>query len=174
MVFTTIQKFLPEGRASEHPLLSERHNVVFIVDEAHRTQYGFEVESVERGGKVYEVYGLAKYMRDALPNAAFIGFTGTPISLQDKSTRNVFGQYVDVYDIQQAVSDEATVPIYYEARHAKLKMDERMVPRIDPDFEEVTEGQEQVQKELLKTKWAQMAAIVGGTGPAANGGRRYR
>jgi type I restriction enzyme, R subunit len=161
VVFTTIQKFLPEGGASEHPLLSDRHNIVFIVDEAHRTQYGFEVRYVRREDGLQKVYGLAKYMRDALPNAAFIGFTGTPISLTDRNTRNVFGDYLDVYDIQQAVEDEATVPIYYDARHAKLKLDERFVTRIDPDFEEVTEGQEAAQKELLKSKWAQIAAVVG-------------
>ena len=174
VVFTTIQKFLPEGRASEHPLLSERHNVVFIVDEAHRTQYGFEVRYVERGGKVYEVYGLAKYMRDALPNAAFIGFTGTPISLQDKSTRNVFGQYIDVYDIQQAVSDEATVPIYYEARHAKLKMDERMVPRIDPDFPGSDRRPGTGAEGATEDEMGPDGGDRRRAGPAANGGRRYR
>jgi len=161
VVFTTIQKFLPEGGATEHPMLSDRRNIVFIVDEAHRTQYGFEARFEERDGGVRQVYGLAKYMRDALPNASFIGFTGTPISLADKNTRNVFGEYLDIYDIQRAVQDEATVPIYYEARHAKLKMDERMAPTIDPDFEEITEGEEDVQKEFLKTKWAQIQAVVG-------------
>ncbi|HQE93474.1 MAG TPA: type I restriction endonuclease subunit R [Anaerolineae bacterium] len=165
VVFTTIQKFLPEmveGKPQgSAPLLSERRNIVFIVDEAHRTQYGFEARYVEREDGLHQVYGLAKYLRDALPNAAFIGFTGTPVSAADRNTRNVFGDYIDVYDIQRAVEDQATVPIYYDARHAKLKLSEAMLPRIDPDFEEVTEGEEVTQKERLKSKWAQMAAIVG-------------
>jgi len=161
VVFTTIQKFLPAGGESEHPRLSDRRNIVFIVDEAHRTQYGFRVRFVERKDGLHKVYGLAKYMRDALPNAAFIGYTGTPVSATDRNTRNVFGEYIDVYDIQRAVEDQATVPIYYDARHAKIGLDERMIPRLDPDFEEVTEGEEQALKERLKTKWAQMAAIVG-------------
>ncbi len=165
VVFTTIQKFLPEtveGKPQgSAPLLSERRNIVFIVDEAHRTQYGFEARYIEREDGLHRVYGLAKYLRDALPNAAFIGFTGTPVSAADRNTRNVFGDYIDVYDIQRAVEDQATVPIYYDARHAKLKLSEAMLPRIDPDFEEVTEGEEVTQKERLKSKWAQMAAIVG-------------
>jgi type I restriction enzyme R subunit len=161
VIFTTIQKFLPEGGQSEHQLLSGRRNIVFIVDEAHRTQYGFKARYVERDGGLHKVYGLAKYMRDALPNAAFVGFTGTPVSATDRNTRNVFGDYIDVYDIQRAVEDEATVPIYYDARHAKIDLDERFIPRIDPDFDEITEGEEQELKEHLKTKWGQMAAIVG-------------
>jgi type I restriction enzyme R subunit len=161
VIFTTIQKFLPEGDRSEHPLLSDRRNIVFIVDEAHRTQYGFRLRFVEREDGLHKVYGLAKYMRDALPNAAFVGFTGTPVSATDRNTRNVFGDYIDIYDIQRAVEDEATVPIYYDARHAKIGLDEKMIPRLDPDFEEVTEGEEQELKERLKTRWAQMAAIVG-------------
>ena len=161
VVFTTIQKFLPEGGADEHPELSARRNIVFIVDEAHRTQYSFEARFVEREDGMHRVYGLAKYMRDALPNAAFVGFTGTPVSTTDHNTRSVFGDYIDVYDIQRAVEDKATVPIYYDARHAKIGLDERMAPLIDPDFDEVTEGEESELKEHLKTKWAQMLAIVG-------------
>jgi type I restriction enzyme R subunit len=161
VVFTTIQKFLPEGGADEHPELSTRRNIVFIVDEAHRTQYGFEARFVEREDGLHRVYGLAKYMRDALPNAAFVGFTGTPVSATDRNTRSVFGEYIDVYDIQRAVEDKATVPIYYDARHAKIGLDERMAPLIDPDFDEVTEGEEAELKEQLKGKWAQLAAIVG-------------
>ena len=161
VVFTTIQKFLPEGRADEHPLLSERRNIVFIVDEAHRTQYGFEARFVQSEGGIRRVYGLAKYMRDALPNAAFIGFTGTPVSATDRNTRNVFGDYIDIYDIQRAVEDKATVPIYYDARHAKIGLQEWMVPRIDPDFDEVTEGEEEAIKAYYRSKWAQIAAIVG-------------
>ncbi|HSH03338.1 MAG TPA: type I restriction endonuclease subunit R [Anaerolineae bacterium] len=161
VVFTTIQKFLPEGDATEHPILSERQNIIFIVDEAHRTQYGLEVNYIQKEDGVHKRYGLAKYMRDALPNAAFIGFTGTPVSAEDRNTRGVFGEYIDIYDIQRAVEDQATVPIYYEARHAKLKLNERYVPQIDPKFEEITEGEEAAQKELIKSKWAALAAIVG-------------
>jgi len=148
VVFTTIQKFLPEEKGDRHPVLSERRNVVVIADEAHRSQYDF-------------IDGFARHMRDALPNASFIGFTGTPIELTDKNTRAVFGDYISVYDIQRAVEDQATVPIYYESRLAKLGLDEAERPRIDPDFEEVTEGEEVERREKLKTKWAQLEAIVG-------------
>ncbi len=148
VVFTTIQKFLPEEKGDRYPVLSERRNIVVIADEAHRSQYDF-------------IDGFARHMRDALPNAAFIGFTGTPIELTDKNTRAVFGDYISVYDIQRAVEDRATVPIYYESRLAKLELDEAERPRIDPEFEEVTEGEEVDRKEKLKTKWAQLEAIVG-------------
>ena len=178
VVFTTIQKFLPPpaapshrpsptGRGSKaqddrrrplseeksekgdrHPLLSDRRNIVVIADEAHRSQYDF-------------IDGFARHMRDALPNASFIGFTGTPIELQDASTRAVFGDYISIYDIQRAVEDHATVPIYYESRLAKLALDERERPRIDPGFEEATEGEEVERKEKLKTRWAQLEAVVG-------------
>ena len=148
VVFTTIQKFFPEEKGDRHPLLSERRNVVVIADEAHRSQYAF-------------VDGYARHMRDALPNASFIGFTGTPIELADASTRAVFGDHISVYDIQRAVQDGATVPIYYESRLARLALDERERPDIDPDFEEATEGEEIDRKEKLKTRWAQLEAIVG-------------
>ena len=148
VVFTTIQKFFPEEKGDRHPLLSERRNIVVIADEAHRSQYDF-------------IDGFARHMRDALPNASFIGFTGTPIELQDASTRAVFGDYISVYDIQRAVEDRATVPIYYESRLAKLALDERERPRIDPGFEEATEGEEVDRKEKLKTRWAQLEAVVG-------------
>ena len=148
VVFTTIQKFFPEEKGDRHPLLSERRNVVVIADEAHRSQYDF-------------IGGYARHMRDALPNASFIGFTGTPIELADASTRAVFGDHISVYDIQRAVQDGATVPIYYESRLARLALDERERPDIDPDFEEATEGEEIDRKEKLKTKWAQLEAIVG-------------
>ncbi|HEY5610213.1 MAG TPA: type I restriction endonuclease subunit R, partial [Thermoanaerobaculia bacterium] len=160
VVFTTIQKFMPEGEATEHPLLTERSNVVVIADEAHRSQYGLEQKVSEKTGKV--TYGLAKYLRDALPNATFIGFTGTPVEFGDvRSTQRVFGDYIDVYDIQRAVEDKATVPIYYESRLAKLDLDEAEKPTIDPEFEEVTEGEEVQRKEKLKTKWAALEKIVG-------------
>ncbi len=148
VVFTTIHKFLPEERGDRHPLLSERRNIVVIADEAHRSQYDF-------------VDGFARHMRDALPNASFIGFTGTPIERADANTRAVFGDYISIYDIQRAVEDQATVPIYYESRLARLTLDEAERPRIDPQFEEVTEGEEVERKEKLKTKWAQLEAIVG-------------
>ena len=148
VVFTTIQKFFPEEKGDTHPLLSDRRNIVVIADEAHRSQYDF-------------IDGFARHMRDALPNASFIGFTGTPIELQDANTRAVFGDYISVYDIQRAVEDQATVPIYYESRLAKLALDESERPNIDPDFDEVTEGEEVGRKEKLKTKWAQLEAVVG-------------
>ena len=148
VVFTTIQKFFPQEKADRHPLLSGRSNIVVIADEAHRSQYDF-------------IDGYARHMRDALPNASFIGFTGTPVELQDANTRLVFGDYISVYDIQRAVEDRATVPIYYESRLAKLGLDDGERPKIDPDFEEATEGEEIDRKEKLKTKWAQQEAIVG-------------
>jgi type I restriction enzyme R subunit len=148
VVFTTIQKFFPEEKGDPHSVLSDRRNIVVIADEAHRSQYDF-------------IDGFARHMRDALPNASFIGFTGTPIELTDKNTRAVFGDYISIYDIQQAVRDGATVPIYYESRLAKLELDEAERPRIDVEFEEVTEGEEVERKEKLKTKWAQLEAIVG-------------
>ena len=129
-------------------MLSERRNIVVIADEAHRSQYDF-------------IDGYARHMRDALPKASFIGFTGTPIELQDASTRAVFGDHISVYDIQRAVEDGATVPIYYESRLARLRLDVNERPNIDPDFEEATEGEEIDRKEKLKTRWAQLEAIVG-------------
>ncbi|MDR7454894.1 MAG: type I restriction endonuclease subunit R [Armatimonadota bacterium] len=148
VVFTTIHKFFPEEKGDRHPTLSERRNIVVIADEAHRSQYDF-------------IDGFARHMRDALPHASFIGFTGTPIEKTDANTRAVFGDYISVYDIQRAVDDGATVPIYYESRLAKLQLDPAERPKIDPDFEELTEGEEVEQKEKLKTKWAQLEAIVG-------------
>ncbi|MCY4559117.1 MAG: type I restriction endonuclease subunit R [Chloroflexi bacterium] len=148
VVFTTIQKFFPEQKGDRHPLLSRRRNIVVIADEAHRSQYKF-------------IKGYARHMRDALPNASFIGFTGTPIELEDANTRNVFGEYISVYDIRRSVEDEATVPIYYESRLAKLALDDEELPAVDAGFEEVTEGEEIERKERLKTKWAQLEAVVG-------------
>lgn len=148
VVFTTIQKFLPEEKGDKHPVLSDRRNIVVIADEAHRSQYDF-------------IDGFARHMRDALPKASFIGFTGTPIELTDKNTQAVFGEYISVYDIQRAVEDGATVPIYYESRLAKLAIKPEERPKLDPAFEEATEGEEVEKKERLKTKWAQLEAIVG-------------
>jgi type I restriction enzyme R subunit len=148
VVFTTIHKFFPEEKGDRYPMLSARRNIVVIADEAHRSQYDF-------------IDGYARHLRDALPHASFIGFTGTPIELHDANTRAVFGDYISVYDIQRAVQDGATVPIYYESRLARLALDEAERPKIDPDFEEATEGEEVERKEKLKTKWAQLEAVVG-------------
>jgi type I restriction enzyme R subunit len=135
VVFTTIQKFLPEP-GERYPELSDRRNIIVIADEAHRSQYDF-------------IDGFARHMRDALPHASYIGFTGTPIEKTDANTRAVFGDYISVYDIQRAVEDHATVPIYYEGRLAKLQLDESEKPKLDQSFEEVTEGEEVERKERL-------------------------
>ncbi|MCL4506483.1 MAG: type I restriction endonuclease subunit R [Chloroflexi bacterium] len=148
IVFTTIQKFFPEQKGGRYPLLSDRRNIVVIADEAHRSQYDF-------------IDGFARHMRDALPNASFIGFTGTPIELSDKNTRAVFGDYISVYDIQRAVEDGATVPIYYESRLARLDLKEGVKPWVDEQFDDVTEGEEVESREKLKTKWAALEALVG-------------
>jgi type I restriction enzyme R subunit len=148
VIFTTIQKFFPDEKGGKHPLLSDRRNIIVIADEAHRSQYDF-------------IDGFARHMRDALPRASFIGFTGTPIEKTDANTRAVFGDYISIYDIQRAVEDKATVPIYYESRLAKLELKKEEKPKIDPDFEEATEGEESAHKEKLKSKWAALEAIVG-------------
>lgn len=158
VIFTTIQKFLPEEVKSEFPLLSERKNIVVIADEAHRSHYGFKAKLNRRQSLSY---GFAKYVRDAFPNAAFIGFTGTPIALRDKNTISVFGEVIDTYDVTRAVEDQATVPIYYEARLAKINLAESEKPKIDAEFEEVTEGEEVECKERLKSKWSRLEAMVG-------------
>ena len=148
MVFTTIQKFMPDEKGARVEKLSDRRNIIVIADEAHRSQYDL-------------IDGLARNMRDALPNASFIGFTGTPIEKTDANTRAVFGDYVSIYDIQRAVEDKATVPIYYESRIAKLGLNESELPHLDAEFEEITEGEEVERKEKLKTKWAALEALVG-------------
>jgi type I restriction enzyme R subunit len=148
VIFTTVQKFFPTADESKFPLLSERRNIVVMADEAHRSQYDF-------------VDGFAGHMRNALPGASFIGFTGTPIEKADANTRAVFGNYVSVYDTERAVKDGATVPIYYESRLAKLRLDERRKPELDAEFDEATEGEECEHKEKLKTKWAALEALVG-------------
>lgn len=147
VVFTTIQKFLPE-KGERMPALSPRRNIVVIADEAHRSQYDL-------------IDGLARHMRDALPQASFIGFTGTPIEKTDANTRAVFGDYISIYDIQRAVADKATVPIYYESRIAKLGLNAAELPAIDEEFDEITEDEELSRKEKLKTKWAALEALVG-------------
>jgi len=150
IVFTTIQKFFPENKGENYPLLSDRKNIIVIADEAHRSQYDF-------------IDGFAKHMRDALPNASFIGFTGTPIEKKDRSTPAVFGKYVDVYDIKQSIDDKTTVGIFYESRLAKLELKPEERLKIDTNFDEVTEKEEleETQKERLKSKWARTEAVVG-------------
>lgn len=157
IIFTTIQKFKPED--GEMPALTERRNVIIVADEAHRSQYGLEAKTDTKTGEVK--YGYAKYLRDALPNATFIGFTGTPIENDDKSTPAVFGEYIDIYDMTRAVEDGATVKIYYENRIIKLDTNEDIIEEIDEEFDEITEGQEDNDKEKYKSKWSRLEAIVG-------------
>jgi len=163
IIFTTIQKFFPEDGSQNYDLLSDRKNIVVVADEAHRSQYGFGAKTVyeKDGSGVRTMYGFAKYMRDALPNASFIGFTGTPIEKEDASTPAVFGSYVDVYDIAQAVEDGATVKIYYESRLAKVHLKPEEQATIDEEVEAITEGDESTAKEKAKARWAQLEAIVG-------------
>ena len=139
VVFTTIQKFKPEHGETEYPVLTERRNVVVIADEAHRSQYGFRAKVARKTGEIS--YGFAKYLRDALPNASFIGFTGTPIEQEDVNTPAVFGEYIDVYDINRGVEDGATVPIYYESRIARIELDEDEKPHLDDEVAELTEDE---------------------------------
>ncbi len=168
IVFTTIQKFLPEDEREYYDKLSGRDNIVVIADEAHRTQYGFEAKLVDQKDKETKevtgkriAYGFAKYMRDALPTATYIGFTGTPIESTDVNTPQVFGQYIDVYDIAQAVEDGATVRIYYESRLAKVNITEEG-RRMIADFDEELEQDEEVtERQKAKAKWAKLEAIVG-------------
>lgn len=148
VVFTTIQKFLPDTKGESYPALSGRENIVVIADEAHRSQYDF-------------IDGFARHMRDALPNASFIGFTATPLECDDRSTPAVFGNYIDTYDILRAVEDGATVRIFYEGRLARIELLEEEKPKIDPEFEEVTEGEEEADKQRLRTRWARLEAMVG-------------
>ena len=157
VIFTTIQKFAPEsGKA--YPMLTDRRNVVVIADEAHRSQYGFKAR-IEKTGDV--AYGFAKHLRDALPNASFIGFTGTPIEQDDVNTPAVFGHYIDIYDISRAVEDGATVPIYYESRLARIELPEDAKPKVDAEIEELTEDEAVSEQERLKRKWSTVEALVG-------------
>ncbi|MDP2170123.1 MAG: type I restriction endonuclease subunit R [Rhodocyclaceae bacterium] len=158
VVFTTIHKFMAE-KGEAMPCLSTRQNIVVIADEAHRSQYGFGGKVNAQTGEMS--YGFASNLRDALPNASFIGFTGTPVEKTDANTRAVFGDYISIYDIQRAVADKATVPIYYESRISKLSLNAAELPKLDAEFEEITEGEELTKKEKLKTKWAALEALVG-------------
>ncbi len=159
VIFTTLQKFAPESGAADYPVLTDRRNVVVIADEAHRSQYGFRAKVARASGDIS--YGFAKYLRDALPNASFIGFTGTPIEKEDVNTPAVFGSYIDVYDISRAVEDGATVPIYYESRLARIELDEDEKPKIDAEIAEITEDEAESEQERLKRRWASVEALVG-------------
>lgn len=163
VIFTTVQKFAPLEGEDTHPVLCDRSNVVVISDEAHRSQYGMKPRLDKATGKY--VYGYAKHMRDALPNASFIGFTGTPIASEDKDTRGVFGEYVSIYDIQDAVDDGATVPIYYESRRAKLDLNRSQIDELNEQMDAavaIGEDEEDVaEREKTKGKWAQLAKLVG-------------
>lgn len=159
VIFTTIQKFSPTTGETIYPMLSDRRNIVVIADEAHRSQYGFRAKIEQKTGEI--AYGFAKYLRDALPNASFIGFTGTPIEKDDVNTPAVFGEYIDVYDISRAVEDGATVPIYYESRLARIELAEGEKPKIDAEIEELTEDEATTEQERIKRKWATIEALVG-------------
>ena len=159
VVFTTIQKFAPGPSETDYPVLTERRNVVVIADEAHRSQYGFQAKVARKTGEL--AYGFAKYLRDALPNASFIGFTGTPIEKEDVSTPAVFGHYIDVYDINQGVEDGATVPIYYESRLARIELDEDQKPALDDEVAELAGDEAEDEQERLKRRWANTEAVVG-------------
>ncbi|PJC35586.1 MAG: DEAD/DEAH box helicase, partial [Piscirickettsiaceae bacterium CG_4_9_14_0_2_um_filter_44_546] len=160
IIFTTVQKFALLADESHHPVLSQRHNIVVISDEAHRSQYGDKAKLNTKTGQY--TFGYSKHLRDALPQASFIGFTGTPISADDKDTRAVFGGYVSIYDIQDAVDDGATVPIYYESRLAKLDINEADIEALNDDIEEVMEDEEDIStREKTKSKWAALEKLVG-------------
>jgi type I restriction enzyme R subunit len=159
IVFTTIQKFLPEGSETRYEPITDRRNVIVMADEAHRSQYGFGGKMDEKSGEM--AYGFARHLHDALPNASFIGFTGTPIETTDHNTRAVFGDYIDVYDVRRAVEDGSTVPIYYEARIAKVNLDPVKVSYLDEQFDEITETQEADEKHRSASRWSQIEALVG-------------
>ena len=159
IIFTTIQKFALKKEENHFPVLSSRDNIVVIADEAHRSQYGFDAMLDEKSGQFK--YGYAQHLRDAIPNATFIGFTGTPIESEDKDTRSVFGDYISVYDIEDAVKDGATVPIYYESRLAKLDLDADALKEIDSDIGELVEDEETSDREKFKSKWSALEKLVG-------------
>ncbi|TJY60795.1 type I restriction endonuclease subunit R [Sinimarinibacterium sp. CAU 1509] len=159
VIFTTLQKFSPAAGETGFPMLTDRSNVVVIADEAHRSQYGFKAKLAGKTGEI--AYGFAKYLRDALPGASFIGFTGTPIEATDVNTPAVFGHYIDIYDISRAVEDGATVPIYYESRLARIELDEDEKPRIDAEIEALLEDEDEPSAERAKQKWSTVEALVG-------------
>jgi len=160
IIFTTVQKFVPGKDENQFPRLTERTNIVVIADEAHRSQYGFSAVLDKKSGR-YK-YGFAKHLRDALPNATFVGFTGTPVESEDKDTRAVFGDYVSIYDIQDAVDDGATVPIYYESRLAKLDINQAQIEQLNAEIEEVFEDEEDnAKRQSEQSKWAALEKLVG-------------
>jgi type I restriction enzyme R subunit len=161
IVFATIQKFMPNADEDTFPILSDRSNIVVIADEAHRTQYGFEATLKGKAGEEKYQVGYAQHLRDALPQATFVAFTGTPVSLEDRDTRAVFGDYVHIYDMQQAKEDGATVAIYFESRLAKLKLNPDELPFIDEEVDEIAEDEEDSQQAKLKNRWAALEKIVG-------------
>jgi type I restriction enzyme, R subunit len=158
VIFTTIQKFNP-AKGEDYPILTDRSNVIVIADEAHRSQYGFKAKIDTGTGEI--AYGFAKHMHDALPNASFIGFTGTPIEATDVNTPAVFGNYIDIYDIQRAVEDQATVPIYYESRLARIELDENERPKIDEEINDLIGEDITAEGEKAKGKWSTVEALVG-------------
>src|SRR5690606_1469971 len=170
IIFTTVQKFALLSDETAHPVLSQRHNIVVVSDEAHRSQYGDKAKLVDvkdKAGNVIDkkyTFGYSKHLRDALPEASFIGFTGTPIDSADKDTRAVFGDYVSIYDIQDAVDDGATVPIYYESRLAKLDIKQAEIEALNDEVDEVIEDEEDIgEREKTKSKWAALEKLVGST-----------
>jgi len=161
IVFATIQKFMPNADEDTFPILSDRSNIVVIADEAHRTQYGFEATLKGKAGEEKYQVGYAQHLRNALPQATFVAFTGTPVSLEDRDTRAVFGDYIHIYDMQQAKEDGATVAIYFESRLAKLKLNPDELPFIDEEVDEIAEDEEDSQQAKLKNRWAALEKIVG-------------
>ena len=161
IIFATIQKFMPGEDEDTFPVLSDRSNIVVIADEAHRTQYGFKATLKGKPGEEKYQAGYAQHLRDALPNATFVGFTGTPVSSTDHDTRAVFGEYIHVYDMQQAKEDGATVAIYYESRLAKLRLKDEDLPAIDDEVDELAEDEEESTQAKLKSRWAALEKIVG-------------
>lgn len=159
VIFTTLQKVQPEEGKTSLPLLTDRYNVVVIADEAHRSQYELEAKFNSKTGKM--TYGFAKYMRDALPNASFIGFTGPPIETADVNTRSIFGDYIDIYDITQAIEDGATVPIYYESRLIRIELDDDLKKELDDRLAEIVEGISENEEHKLSQKYSQVEALVG-------------
>lgn len=159
VIFTTVQKFSPERGEEAFPLLTDRRNVIVMADEAHRSQYGFDAKLDAKTGA--RRYGYAHYIRQAMPNASFIGFTGTPIEAADVNTPAIFGDYIDIYDISRAVEDGATVPIYYESRLARIELDEDEKPKIDAEIEALVEDQTLGEAEKAKAKWSTVEALVG-------------
>lgn len=161
IVFATIQKFMLDEDEDIFPVLSDRRNIVVIADEAHRTQYGFTAELKGKSGQEKYNVGYAQHLRDALPNATFVAFTGTPVSSEDRDTRAVFGDYIHIYDMQQAKEDGATVAIYYESRLAKLSLNSDQIPRLDDDIDELAEDEEDSEQAKLKSRWAALEKVVG-------------